>query len=68
MKNKGGKKVTPAQVMVYIPNLIGYGRFISLFVSVYFAFGSQHWHLFLTFYALSQFLDAFDGMAARKFD
>lgn len=53
-------------VFLYIPNIIGYFRFAFLFAIL----PIHHTHPYLTvlFYAISQGLDAFDGMAARKFN
>ena len=52
----------------FIPNLIGYARFVSLALSTYFALDKSQWHLFCICYGTSYFLDALDGAAARKFD
>ena len=53
-------------VFLFIPNLIGYGRVILLVVTAVTAFTNP----IVTFvcYGLSQALDNFDGMAARKFN
>ena len=59
---------THAQVAFFIPNLIGYARFISLAVSAYYAFDTERWHWFVFWYGMSYFLDALDGAAARRFD
>lgn len=53
-------------VFLFIPNIIGYFRFIFLFAV--FPLYRNHPLPALTFYALSQILDAFDGMAARHFN
>jgi len=53
-------------VFLYIPNLIGYLRFAFLFAI--FPLYRTHPLLTVVFYALSQILDAFDGMAARHFN
>lgn len=53
-------------VFLFIPNLIGYGRVILLFVAVVTAF--THPITTLICYGLSQALDGIDGMAARKFN
>ena len=58
-------KVTELQVLFYVPNLIGYARFIFLMLSTYYAFSDSQWLLFPIFYLLAFILDAFDGMAAR---
>ena len=53
-------------VFLFIPNIIGYLRFLALFAS----FFTYHDRPFLTvlLYGISQILDAFDGMAARFFN
>ena len=68
MVESSKKTVTHAQVATFIPNLIGYSRFIALGASAYFACDKAKWHMFCLAYGTSYFLDAFDGMAARKFD
>lgn len=52
-------------VFLFIPNIIGYFRFLALF-AILFTFSYSPF-LTVTFYGLSQLLDAFDGMAARHF-
>ena len=53
-------------VFLYIPNIIGYFRFIFLFITL---FTYQKYPLLTVIvYALSQLLDMFDGMAARIFN
>jgi CDP-diacylglycerol--inositol 3-phosphatidyltransferase len=53
-------------VFLFIPNIIGYFRFIALFAS-FFTY-QEHPILTVILYGVSQILDAFDGMAARKFN
>lgn len=53
-------------VFLFIPNIIGYFRFVALFATL-FTF-SNHPLLTVLFYGVSQLLDAFDGMAARHFN
>jgi len=53
-------------VFLFIPNIIGYLRFVALFAS-FFTY-KTHPILTVVFYGLSQLLDAFDGMAARYFN
>lgn len=53
-------------VFLYWPNLIGYARIIFAFMAFYVAY--DDWKMFFVYYATSQLLDAFDGMAARAFD
>ena len=55
-------------VALFIPNLIGYARFVSLAVCPMFALDKANWHWFLFCYCLSYALDAVDGRAARMFD
>ena len=56
--------------MLYYPNLIGYFRFITNIASVKYAFDVKEgqWIMFAVLYSISQLLDAFDGMVARKYD
>ena len=51
---------------LYIPNIIGYFRILLMFLSYTFSETSPLG--FLSCYFTSQFLDMFDGMAARKFN
>ncbi len=53
-------------VFLFIPNIIGYFRFIALFAS-FFTY-QDYPILTVVLYGVSQILDAFDGMAARKFN
>ena len=53
-------------VFLYIPNIIGYLRFVALFAS-FFTYQDNP-ILTVILYGTSQALDAFDGMAARKFN
>lgn len=52
-------------IFLFIPNLIGYARWLFLIVSLYFM--RTHYVLAAVFYIISGFLDAFDGWSARKF-
>ncbi|CAI5759252.1 unnamed protein product [Candida verbasci] len=66
-KNTGSKSITPSDIFLFIPNLIGYLRIITAIISflcMYFNLQT----LTLIFYGISGFLDAFDGYAARKYD
>ena len=56
------------QVMLYVPNLIGYFRFLLTFMCVKYAFDAAegNWIMFTVCYSCSQLLDAIDGFAARK--
>lgn len=60
------KQVTTTDVLLYIPNLIGYFRVLTAVGS----FLSMKNHPYYTFilYGISGFLDAFDGYAARKYN
>lgn len=53
-------------VFLFIPNIIGYLRFVALFAS-FFTYQNCPISTVLL-YGLSQTLDAFDGMAARHFN
>ena len=53
---------------MYIPNLIGYGRFILLWISTAFAFSKDRWILYPVLYGTAYILDALDGHAARTFN
>ena len=52
-------------VFFFIPNIIGYFRFVSLFAACFTYIDKPI--LTVILYGLSQVLDAFDGMAARHF-
>lgn len=51
---------------LYVPNLIGYTR-VALMFTAYYVYESKPIIFFLCYF-LSQFLDMFDGMAARHFN
>ena len=53
-------------VFLFIPNIIGYFRYAFLFASLFTYRTHPIWTLVL--YGMSQWLDMFDGMAARKFN
>lgn len=55
-----------SMVFLFIPNIIGYLRFVALFAS-FFTYQNCPISTVLL-YGLSQTLDAFDGMAARHFN
>ena len=60
---------TARDVLLYVPNLIGYGRVILTIVSfVLMIFHPSRWFLALWLYIASFVGDLFDGLAARKFD
>ena len=58
------------KIMCYVPNLIGYMRFVLNTLSIFYAYNvhrdGKEWETFLVLYSSSMLLDAFDGMAARK--
>lgn len=54
-----------SKIYFYIPNLIDYFRFITLFIAIFTYKDSPI--VFSVFYSVSMFLDLFDGMAARHF-
>ena len=56
--------VTTQQVLLYVPNLIGYARIVLLLLSLRTMLTDPYTTAAL--YMLSALLDAFDGMAARK--
>ncbi|RCK55594.1 CDP-diacylglycerol--inositol 3-phosphatidyltransferase [Candida viswanathii] len=60
------KPVTVQDILLYIPNLIGYFRIITAIIS--FLCMKNHPVLTSIFYGISGFLDAFDGYAARKYN
>jgi CDP-diacylglycerol--inositol 3-phosphatidyltransferase len=55
------------QVFLYIPNLIGYGRFI-LYLASFICHSLGNWQLCLGLYAIAFILDEFDGRAARAYN
>lgn len=68
-------------IALFVPNLIGYARYLLLATSLYFALGEEQeyfkvpifgavkgWMLYLAFYGSSLLLDAIDGKAARMFN
>ena len=56
----------PAKVFLYVPNLVGYLRIISLVVA--FAGYQYSYIIFMAGYIFSYILDQVDGMAARHFN
>ena len=59
--------VTSTDVLLYIPNLIGYLRVFCTLLFVYLCQNQNQWHIALAAYIISFSLDLFDGMAARHF-
>ena len=47
--------VTHSEVMLYYPNLIGYGRFVFTFIAAYYAFDAAegNWVRFVVCYSIS---------------
>ncbi|GFH49480.1 hypothetical protein CTEN210_05956 [Chaetoceros tenuissimus] len=63
------KLTTSKDVLLYIPNLIGYTRVIaSLLTFALMIFSPDQWSLAIASYIYSFAADLFDGMAARKFN
>jgi len=58
--------ITHRDVLLYIPNIIGYSRIIFACLAFYYMFDS--YVLFFIFYSLSAILDIADGHAARAFN
>lgn len=67
--------VTASDVLLFIPNLIGYTRVLMTLIAYYCAlpgdeevlFGYAGWKICLVCYSISFIADAIDGMAARHF-
>ena len=55
------------QVFLYIPNLIGYIRFI-LYLASFISHSLGYWQLCIGLYAIAFILDEFDGRAARAYN
>lgn len=60
------REIAPKDVLVFIPNLIGYVRIITALISFWCM--KSHPIYTLILYGISGFLDAFDGYAARRFN
>lgn len=58
------REVTPGQVLLFVPNLIGYSRIIFALSSL--AVMKYHPKVCTALYCVSCLLDALDGQAARK--
>lgn len=52
------------EILLYVPNLIGYARILLLIFTYWFMV--DHYIISIFFYSLSSILDAFDGYYARK--
>lgn len=61
------KKITSTNVLLYIPNLIGYFRVLCTLAFLYLCKDDTQWHVAITLYFVSFAADLFDGMAARAF-
>lgn len=59
-------KMTKPNIYLFYPNLIGFGRVVLGVASLFYMSDSPI--IAMTLYWLSAFLDAFDGMAARRFN
>jgi CDP-diacylglycerol--inositol 3-phosphatidyltransferase len=55
------------QVFLYVPNLIGYVRFI-LYLASFISHSLGYWQLCIGLYAIAFVLDEFDGRAARAYN
>ena len=55
-------------VLLYVPNLIGYARVLLTGMFFYYAFDAQSWPLAIACYVASFTLDFFDGYFARLLD
>lgn len=55
------------QVLLYVPNLIGYIRFI-FYLASFISHSLGYWQLCLGLYAIAFILDEFDGRAARAYN
>ena len=55
------------KVFLFIPNLIGYARFLFYLIS-FICHSLGNWQLCISFYAIAFILDEFDGRAARAYN
>ena len=55
------------KVLLYIPNLIGYGRFL-FYAGSFLAHSLGNWQLCVVLYLVAFILDEFDGRAARAYN
>jgi CDP-diacylglycerol--inositol 3-phosphatidyltransferase len=55
------------QVLLYVPNLIGYVRFI-FYLASFISHSLGYWQLCIGLYAIAFILDEFDGRAARVYN
>lgn len=61
-----GGKLSTLAVLCFYPNIIGMARVVLALASFYYMSSAPY--LAMLLYWLSAFLDAFDGMAARRYD
>ncbi len=59
--------MTINKVFFFVPNLIGYARFL-LYLMSFIAHGLGNWQLCISLYAIAFVLDEFDGRAARAYN
>ena len=52
----------------FYPNLIGFARYATLILSLFFALDDDKWPYFAISYTVSFGLDAVDGKVARLYD
>ncbi|WP_319420718.1 CDP-alcohol phosphatidyltransferase family protein [Pleurocapsa sp. FMAR1] len=55
------------KVFLFVPNIIGYSRFIFYLIS-FICHTLDNWQLCISFYAIAFILDEFDGRAARAYN
>ena len=53
------------KILLYLPNIIDYCRYILSLKAMYHAFNPSEWQLFIKYYYLAIFLDVIDGECAR---
>lgn len=66
--NSSTPTITSTDVLLYIPNLIGYLRVCCTLLFIYLCQDQEQWHVAISAYVISFTLDLFDGMAARRFN
>ena len=55
------------KVFLFVPNLIGYARFV-FYAIAFISHSLGSWQLCISFYAIAFILDEFDGRAARAYN
>ncbi|MEN2497137.1 MAG: MCM DNA helicase complex subunit [Marteilia pararefringens] len=65
---RGGedKSRRPRDILLYIPNIIGYVRLILFFISIYLIINKCFFGILI--YSLAAYLDSWDGYYARKYN